>query len=133
MMAPVIEEEDEDVLELTQPADEEPAPIPLPPLPEPEPVRAAPRRQPSYDDDDLMSAGPSNAASNAFSGLANYRRGGPSLAGPGPIGNGDATLEQIVYAVVRPLIREWLDDNLPQMVEKMVKREIEKVVRRGLD
>lgn len=132
MMAPVIEEEDEDVLELTQPADEEPAPIPLPPLPEPEPMRPAARR--SYDDDDaLMSAGPANAASNAFSGLANYRRGGPSLSGPGPIGAGDLTLEQIVYAVVRPLIREWLDDNLPQMVEKMVKREIEKVVRRGLD
>ena len=130
-MAPVIEEE-EDVLELTQPADEEPAPIPLPPLPESEPARAAPSR-PSYEDDDLMSAGPSNAASNAFAGLANYRRGGPSLSGPGPIGNSDATLEQIVYAVVRPLIREWLDDNLPQMVEKMVKREIEKVVRRGLD
>jgi cell pole-organizing protein PopZ len=31
------------------------------------------------------------------------------------------------------MIREWLDDNLPTMVERMVKSEIQRVVRRGLD
>jgi uncharacterized protein len=118
------------VLELTQPADddmdgwgmeEEPPPPPPP----------RPRRDPPMDDL-LMSEATAAAASRAFSGLSNFRRG-PSLGGDGPVGNGDTTLEQIVYAICRPIIREWLDDNLPQLVERLVKREIEKVVRRGLD
>ena len=67
------------------------------------------------------------------SGLAGFRRGGPSIPGEGPVGRSDTTVEQIVYDLVRPMIREWLDDNLPTMVERLVKREIERVVRRGLD
>lgn len=127
---------EDDVLELTQMVPEEPAPAPLPDpfeMDEPEPPPPPRRRPPPDDDDDtLMSDLTAAAASRAFSGLAGFRRG-PSLTGEGPVGRGDLTLEQIVYDLVRPLIREWMDDNLPQLVERLVKREIEKVVRRGLD
>lgn len=135
MMDPVFEPEpmvEEDVLELTQVAPDEPAlPDPFdydPPAPPPPPRRP----MLPMDDDSLLSAASAEAASRAFSNLSGFKRG-PSLIGEGPIGNGGTTLEEIVYALVRPMIKEWLDDNLPPMVERLVKREIEKVVRRGLD
>ncbi len=115
---------EEEPLELTQMVQEEPEYY----SPTPPPRRAPP------EDGGLISDYAADAASRAFaSGLAGFRRGGPSLMGDGPVGRGDVTLEQIVYEIVRPMIREWLDDNLPTMVERMVKREIERVVRRGLD
>lgn len=124
---PAYEEEDEP-LELTQVLPEDdPEPFYAPPPP--------PRRPPPPPDDGgLISDYAADAASRAFAaGLAGFRRGGPALTGDGPIGRSDLTLEQIVYELVRPMIREWMDDNLPSMVERMVKREIERVVRRGLD
>ncbi|HYC04774.1 MAG TPA: DUF2497 domain-containing protein [Azospirillaceae bacterium] len=137
------EPEEEDVLELTQMVpDEEPEPPPAPAFDpfdmEPEPPPPPPRRAapppppPVYEDDALISDMTASAASRAFSSLAGFKRG-PSIIGEGPMGNGAATVEQICYELMRPLIREWLDDNLPQLVERLVKREIEKVVRRGLD
>lgn len=37
------------------------------------------------------------------------------------------TLEGLVQDMLRPMLKEWLDANLPGMVETMVKREIEKI------
>ena len=34
-----------------------------------------------------------------------------------------------VEAVIRPMLREWLDENLPNMVERLVREEIERVAR----
>ncbi len=34
-----------------------------------------------------------------------------------------------VEAVLRPMLREWLDQNLPGMVERLVREEIEKIAR----
>ena len=33
---------------------------------------------------------------------------------------------------LRPLLKEWLDDNLPPMVERLVRAEIERVVGRAV-
>ncbi|WP_247878789.1 DUF2497 domain-containing protein [Niveispirillum sp. SYP-B3756] len=121
------EPEEEPPLELTEPFEEPPSFF-EPPSPPPPPRRPLPM------DDGLISDQAADAASRAFaSGLAGFRRGGPSIHGEGPVGRSDTTVEQIVYDLVRPMIREWLDDNLPTMVERLVKREIERVVRRGLD
>lgn len=38
--------------------------------------------------------------------------------------------DQLTEALVRPMLREWLDRHLPVMVEKIVREEIERVVRR---
>ncbi len=40
------------------------------------------------------------------------------------------TLEGLVQEMLRPMLKEWLDTNLPGMVETMVKREIEKITGR---
>ena len=39
------------------------------------------------------------------------------------------TLEDLVREMLRPLLKGWLDDNLPGIVERMVKAEIERVSR----
>ena len=39
----------------------------------------------------------------------------------------DGTLEGLVRELLRPMLREWMDANLPQMVETLVAREIAKI------
>lgn len=41
----------------------------------------------------------------------------------------DGTLEGLVREMLRPMLREWLDANLPNMVETIVAREIAKLTR----
>jgi cell pole-organizing protein PopZ len=46
--------------------------------------------------------------------------------------SGGPTLEDIVRAELRPLLKEWLDTNLPPLVERLVRAEIERVVGRAV-
>jgi uncharacterized protein len=39
------------------------------------------------------------------------------------------TLEDLVREMLRPLLKSWLDDNLPSLVERLVRAEIERVSR----
>lgn len=39
------------------------------------------------------------------------------------------TLEDLVREMLRPMLKTWLDDNLPSMVERLVRAEIERVSR----
>lgn len=39
------------------------------------------------------------------------------------------SLDEIAEEMLRPMLREWLDDNLPSMVERLVREEIERVAR----
>ena len=41
------------------------------------------------------------------------------------------TLEDLVEDMMRPMLKEWLDDNLPTIVERLVRAEIERVARGG--
>lgn len=41
------------------------------------------------------------------------------------------TLEDLVKEMLRPMLKSWLDDNLPGLVERIVKAEIERVSRGG--
>lgn len=43
------------------------------------------------------------------------------------------TLEDIVRELLHPMLREWMDDNLPSMVERTVQKELEKLARRAMD
>lgn len=68
--------------------------------------------------DSLLSPRAQQSVSAAFNNLA------------GTILSKDArTLEDLVKEMLRPMLKEWLDDNLPQMVERMVREEIERVSR----
>ena len=40
------------------------------------------------------------------------------------------TLEDIVVAMLQPMIKEWLDANLPAIVEEKVEQEVQRVSRR---
>jgi len=45
---------------------------------------------------------------------------------------GGPTIEDLMRAELRPLLKEWLDTHLPPMVERLVRVEIERVVGRAL-
>ena len=42
-----------------------------------------------------------------------------------------AMIEENIRSMLRPLLKSWLDDNLPVIVEKLVRAEIERVARGG--
>ena len=43
----------------------------------------------------------------------------------------EMTLEGIVREMLKPILREWLDRNLPYLIERLVKREIDLMVNRA--
>ncbi len=47
------------------------------------------------------------------------------------LGNHGLTLEQLVREICTPILKHWLDSNLPYMVERIVKQEIERIVTRS--
>ncbi|MBL8642287.1 MAG: DUF2497 domain-containing protein [Rhodospirillaceae bacterium] len=47
------------------------------------------------------------------------------------LGNSGITLEQLVREICTPVLKHWLDTNLPYMVERIVKQEIERIVNRS--
>ena len=43
------------------------------------------------------------------------------------------TIEDVVQEIVRPMIKEWLDDNLPALVKRLVRLEFRRISRRAPD
>jgi len=83
---------------------------------QPPPAPVAPR--PPASDSPLLSTAASAAVHSAFGSLAH------SVLAQNP-----RTLEDLVKEMLRPMLKSWLDDNLPVMVERMVRAEIERVSR----
>jgi len=104
----------------------EPEPEPEPELePEPEPV-AAPERAAAPVYDSLVGDSASASAASAFAGLAaSFRSPEPieSSGGTGP------TIEDLARHLLRPMLREWLDANLPGIVEAAVSKEVARIAR----
>lgn len=44
---------------------------------------------------------------------------------------GGVTVEELVRQLLRPMLRDWLDEHLPTMVERLVRREIERLAAQG--
>jgi cell pole-organizing protein PopZ len=95
-------------------------------------VRAL-HRQPAYDppsyespaappplQQQILSHSTVSAVESAFHTLANT-----------VLSNNARTLEDLVKEMLRPMLKSWLDDNLPGLVERIVKAEIERVSRGG--
>lgn len=61
------------------------------------------------------------AASQAFESLSQSVR---------VAGDSSRTVEDIVVAMLQPMIKEWLDANLPAIVEEKVEEEVKRVARR---
>jgi cell pole-organizing protein PopZ len=44
---------------------------------------------------------------------------------------GERSIEEITRELLRAMLKQWLDDHLPPLVERLVREEIERVARRG--
>jgi cell pole-organizing protein PopZ len=84
-------------------------------------------RQPTFEPPPLESSSPTqpilsrstvSAVESAFNTLAHT-----------VLSNNARTLEDLVKEMLRPMLKSWLDDNLPGLVERIVKAEIERVSR----
>ncbi|MDB5470370.1 MAG: hypothetical protein JWR84_1930 [Caulobacter sp.] len=140
-----VEPEDEDVLELTdaieasapvethgdidvyEPPAPEPAwspePEPVYSAPEPEPEPYVPPPAPTYsaprDDDDLIGSAAATATASAFGRLE------AALSMPAP----GRSLDDVVRELLKPLLKQWLDENLPRIAEAKVAEAVEKLQR----
>ena len=47
------------------------------------------------------------------------------------LSSGEMTLEGIVRGMLKPILREWLDRNLPYLIERLVKKEIDHMINRA--
>jgi cell pole-organizing protein PopZ len=125
---------DEDVLELTQMVQDDGSVVTVqePPADPTHLDSLEPHSMPMTDiaavedSDALLSRDRAAAASASFAQLAG-KVGGERPGRPLHPGQG-RTLEDLVKELIRPMLREWLDRNLPPMVERMVRSEIEKLV-----
>jgi cell pole-organizing protein PopZ len=66
----------------------------------------------------LLSSNTSVAVDSAFNALAQS-----------VLVQNSRTLEDLVREMLRPMLKAWLDDNLPAVVERLVRAEIERVSR----
>lgn len=90
-------------------------PEPQPPATaEPEPASAAPTASA------LISEQAGEQVAAAFDDLARAIREGQMKS-----------MEEMAREMLRPMLQEWLDDNLPHLVERLVRDEIERVARGG--
>lgn len=128
-LAAAAAEPEEDELELTELVAEPPAaPAPPPPAavtrsPVQQPERS---RMPAEDDGSLISA---TAAQASTSALARLTRAVASDDRPAP--GGGRSVEDLVIELLRPQLKEWLDQNLAPLVERVVEQEVKKLARRA--
>jgi cell pole-organizing protein PopZ len=126
-------EPEEDVLELTERVDTPvetlgdldiqamPEPVAVPeaaPARAPEPV-AAYNPPPMAAHENLVGDPAAEAAANAFGRLS------ATIAMPSE----GRTLEDVVRELLRPMIKAWLDDNLPGIVQATVDQEVDRIAR----
>lgn len=104
----------------------DPAPQPVPAAKPVPPILATPPAPPS--DAGLVSANQAEEATAAFSALNRKLNEGYQEL---PVGDGEITLERLTRELMRPMLREWLDQHLPILVERMVREEIERLVHRA--
>jgi cell pole-organizing protein PopZ len=86
---------------------------------EPPPLYETPAAPPQQmQPQQILSRSTVSAVESAFNTLANT-----------VLSNNARTLEDLVKEMLRPMLKSWLDDNLPGLVERIVKAEIERVSR----
>ncbi len=118
---------DDDVLVL-DPSMMVPDPMPEPPapLPEPPPEPIAPPRFETPPE--LVAPAAAAAAASSVESLVRTltaeRATQVHRAGP--------TIEDLVREEIRPILKDWLDNHLPPLVERLVRSEIERVVGRAV-
>lgn len=75
----------------------------------------------------LAETGTVAAAAASIEQLVRHARPKPTEIRAG----GGTTLEDLVREALRPVLKQWLDANLPALVERVVRAEIDRLVARG--
>jgi cell pole-organizing protein PopZ len=94
--------------------------------PEPEPNPNPDAEAPAYPEvpaEELVSPDRADAVQSAL-GLLSSRTRVRDTADP-------TTLEGLVTEMLRPMLKAWLDENLPRIVERAVREEIERISKRA--
>ena len=123
--APVEAAEDEEVLELTDRIETPPAPaethgdIDVYPVESEPEFSPPPPAQPAATEEPLVGRGAAESAASSFGHLAQ------TLAMP----RDGRTLEDVVRELLRPLLKTWLDEHLPGIVQAKVEAEVERIAR----
>jgi len=103
----------------------EPAPKPVaPPAAKEEPINMSSKTD--YESS-ILSLETTEAVSNALTKLEALEPPMPSISSP-VFASGN-TVEKMVADMLRPMMKEWLDTNLPVIVERIVEREVRKLIR----
>jgi len=76
--------------------------------------------------DSLVGDSAAASAASAFAGLASSLRKPEPMETSTPSG---PTLDELARALLRPMLKEWLDANLPGIVEAQVRKEVERIAR----
>ena len=126
---------EEEVLELTERVETHgdiDAYVPPAPAPEPEPVAAspppAPVPEPIFEPEPVMAAPPMESLVGATAATAAASAFGQLSAAIAMPRDGH-TLEDVVREMLRPLLKDWLDSNLPGIVQSAVAEEVERIAR----
>lgn len=120
-----VDDPDDDVLELTHSSETE--------TDEPDmarqPTATAKSKEPLAEDNaDLLSPVTAAVSRQSIDALAAALAGGrDSIPAAQPLPSGDVTLNALVEAALRPMLKQWLDANLPPLVERIVTTEIARI------
>ncbi len=131
------EEDEEEPLELTnkvqseQPAPQEAEEMNVTfadPVVEAPVARAMPKERPVMSEErnpaeSLLSETTSQATANVMAQLARHTAINDE-------GHDGVTIENIVREMLKPMLRDWLDKNLAELVQKMVARELDRISKR---
>ena len=79
-------------------------------------------RQEAYQNNSLISPQAAYAAQSSFQNLADTIMARATS---------ERSLEEMTSEILRGMVKTWLDNNLPDLVERLVRDEIERVARRG--
>ena len=83
--------------------------------------------------EELVSSDAAKATSRSLNQLADTiaeHQAAKDVVPEMPLGTGSTkSLEDIVRELMRPMLKDWLDENLPGVVERVVRKEVQKLVR----
>ncbi len=79
-------------------------------------------------EDVLLDDNKAQSLRHSFSALQTLSE--PGVA-PQIVRSGETSLEGLTRDLLRPMLKDWLDNNLPPIVEAMVEREITRITKKG--
>jgi cell pole-organizing protein PopZ len=95
---------------------------------EPEEILELTQAEADADEDVLLDDDKAQSLRHSFSTLQTLSEPG---AAPQIVRSGETSLEGLVRDMLRPMLKDWLDSNLPPIVEAMVDREITRITKKG--